>query len=696
MKNFTMMFGVGAALFGVAIPSKGADTSAPPSSTAIEEIIVTGEFRSDPLDTLPSSISVVTSDQISALDAQHMEQVLALMPNVNFASGASRGRYLQIRGIGETGQFIAPLNSSVGLIVDHVDFSGIGTISTLYDVKQIEVFRGPQGTLYGANALAGLVNVTTQAPTKVLETGVTVEGGDYDTRSLGGYISGPLLDSLDGRLAVQQYRSDGYVHNDFLGRDNTNNYDELTVRGKLRWQAGDETVVDFTGGYIDIDNGYDAFSLDNKRDTISDQPGKDTQKSRYGSVMATFSQPQTFQIETIFAHADSDIEYGYDEDWTFTGFDPNGYTSTDLYKRDWQTSSAEVRFVSNDDGRLFAGSTDWAVGVYGLKQNESLHRVYTFLTSDFTSEFRIERAAVFGQTETHFSDVTNLTVGLRLERHDSNYHDVDGAKFEPNDNLWGGRIALEHLIRSNTMIYGSFSRGYKSGGFNTDGTLEAALRQFDPETLYNAEVGVKGSWHDDSVVGRLALFYMWRNDMQVDTSRVITHPDGSSEFIEYTGNAAQGDNYGLEAELRYRPTPQIELFGSLGLLDSQYSNFINGTGQQLDGRQQAQAPSYQFFASAQYDFARGWFARAAVEGKDAYYFSDSDSFQSKPYELLHLSAGLQRENWGVTAWVHNVFDKDYAVKGYFFGNDPRIDYAPAGYTQPGEPRRVGLTVDWHL
>jgi iron complex outermembrane receptor protein len=674
----------------------GAHASERTPDDTIEEIVVTGEFRSDPLNLLPSSVSVATASEIAGLQAQHLEQVLALMPNVNFARGSSRARYFQIRGIGETGQFIAPLNPSVGTIVDHVDFSGIATVSTLYDVHQVELFRGPQGTLYGANALAGLINVTTNDPTKEPAAGVTAEAGDYDTRSLAGYLSGPLSDSVEGRLAVQQYDSNGYARNRYLNRNDTNNYDELTVRSKLHWQANDDTSFDFAAGYIDVDNGYDAFSLDNSRNTISDQPGKDTQKSRFASVIATFSQPKTFLVETILSHADSDIEYGYDEDWTYVGFDPNGYSSTDLYRRDWTTSSAEVRFISNDDGRLFADSTDWAAGVYTLKQDENLHRVYTFLTPDFTSVFRIQRAALFGQTDTHLSQATDLTIGLRVERHDADYHDVDGAEFDPSDNLWGGRVALSHRVRANTMLYASMSRGYKSGGFNTDGTLDANLRQFDPETLYNAEVGAKSSWRDDTIVGRLALFYMWRDGMQVDTSQVRTRPDGSSEFIEYTGNASQGDNYGLEAELRARPTANVELFASLGLLSSEYRNFVNAAGQELDGRQQAHAPSYQFFTSAQFDLPSGWFARAAVEGKDAYYFSDTDSFQSKPYELMHFSAGLERGNWGITCWMHNVFDKEYAVKGYYFGNDPRIDYAPSGYTQMGEPRRVGVTVDWHL
>lgn len=686
---FALFFGLGTVLI-----AQGSFAAAP--QPGIEEIVVTGEFRSNLLDSLPSSVSVATARQIAQLQAQQLEQVLALMPNVNYASGASRGRYLQIRGIGETGQFVEPLNSSVGLIVDHVDFSGIGTISTLYDVRQIEVFRGPQGTLYGANALAGLVNVTTNDPSNVPQAGLTLTAGDYGAGSVGGYVSGTVLDTLAGRLAVQQYRSDGYVHNDYLNRDDTNNFDELTVRGKLRWQPSDETTVDLAGGYIDVDNGYDAFSLDNKRDTISDQPGKDTQKSRYGSVVTTLSQPENFKVETILARADSDIEYGYDEDWTYVDFDPNGYSSTDLYLRDWTTSSAEIRLISNERGRLFGGSTDWVVGMYGLQQDMDLRRVYTFREPDFTSGFRIDRVALFGQTETGFAEGTNFTLGWRVERHEADYDDVDGGAFSPSDNLWGGRVALEQLIGIDTMLYASVSRGYKSGGFNTDGTLDADLRQFDPETLYNTEFGLKGRWRDDTIVGRLAVFYMARDDMQVSTSQIRVRADGSSEFIEFIGNASQGDNYGIEAELHIQPTPRVELVGTLGVLASQYNNFVNGTGQQLDGRQQAQAPSYQFFGSGRYTFPNGWYLSAAVEGKDAFYFSDSNGFQSDPYQLVQLNIGLQRERWGVMAWVRNVFDEDYTVRGYVFGNDPRIDYEPRGYTQLGEPRRLGVTVDWRL
>ena len=132
--------------------------------TAIEEIIVTADFRSrSELDTA-SSVTVMTDAILKSQAAQHVEELVNAIPNVNYASGSNRARFFQIRGIGERSQFAAPINPSVGFLVDNVDFSGAGTIATMMDVAQLEVLRGPQGTRYGANAPAGLMNVKTNHP----------------------------------------------------------------------------------------------------------------------------------------------------------------------------------------------------------------------------------------------------------------------------------------------------------------------------------------------------------------------------------------------------------------------------------------------------------------------------------------------------------------------------------------------------
>ena len=156
------------------------------ASEFIEEILVTAKFRDADVLKTHGSMSVIEADAIIRREARHLEEVLALAPNVNYSSGASRGRHIQIRGIGERSQFIEPLNPSVGILIDNIDYSGIGGAASTLDMKQIEVLRGPQGTLYGANALAGLINLTSNDPTPQLEGRVRAVVGDYGHRTLMG------------------------------------------------------------------------------------------------------------------------------------------------------------------------------------------------------------------------------------------------------------------------------------------------------------------------------------------------------------------------------------------------------------------------------------------------------------------------------------------------------------------------------
>ncbi|HHX83502.1 MAG TPA: Plug domain-containing protein, partial [Pseudomonadaceae bacterium] len=135
------------------------------AQTTIEEVIVNADFRGSSLESLPTSVTVLDEQLIASRNALHLEDILLSAPNVNFAAGSSRARFYQIRGIGERSQYTAPLNSSVGVLIDGVDFSGIGAAAMLYDVEQVEILMGPQGTRYGSNALAGLINLQSRAPT---------------------------------------------------------------------------------------------------------------------------------------------------------------------------------------------------------------------------------------------------------------------------------------------------------------------------------------------------------------------------------------------------------------------------------------------------------------------------------------------------------------------------------------------------
>ncbi len=689
------------AFVGVACLFNAAVLQAQPEEAADEDQVqtlrVTGEFRETDLDSLPASLSVLGQAQLEQRNAQHLEQVLNMAPNLNFAAGTSRGRYFQMRGIGERSEFSEPLNASVGTLIDGVDFSGIAAVSTLYDVEQVEIFRGPQGTRYGATGLAGMINIVTNAPTDEFQAGVRTRVANYNSLGLAGFASGPLTDTLRVRIAAEQYRSDGFMKNDFLDREDTNDFDERTLRTRVLWEPTPEWRFDLSLGRIDVDNGYDAFSLDNNRRTLSDEPGHDKQLSDYAALRSTWQGSDQVQVQALMSFSDTEVDYGYDEDWTFEGFHPAGYSSTDNYQRDQTRATAELRLLSGPEGRLFSDTTDWVAGIYWYDQEVTLRRDYTFLAEPFLSDYSVRREAVFGQTESALSDRTGLTLGMRYERHRSRYSDSNDVRFSPQDDLFGAHVALDYLLDNQRLVYVSLARGYKVGGFNIDGDLDEDLRRFDPESLYNLEFGLKGGWLDDAVQGRFTLFHMWRDDAQLSTSETRVRGDGSAEFIAYKGNTGSGSrNYGLEGELLWQPWAALDLSAALGLLRAEYGSYTNAQGDSLRGRRQAHAPAYQFHLMGEYRFPGNFYTRLEVEGRDSFYFSDSHNEQSDAYELLHLTAGWRHDNWSLQIWARNLLDEDYPVRGFFFGNDPRDGYSPTNYVQLGEPRRIGLTVDWRI
>lgn len=666
--------------------------SASTDDVPLEEIVVRGTLRDAALSETASSVSVVSIDSFDAGTRDHLEEVLNQAPNVNFSSGASRARFIQIRGIGERGQFAEPLNASVGIILDGVDISGIGTAATLLDIDQVEIFRGPQGTLYGANALAGLINITSNAPTSDFYSQVTLDAGDFNTHGLGAVVSGALTDAVSGRFAWRRYRDDGFVRNTFLDSSSTASHDEETWRAQLRWRPIVSADVSVSFGRVVVDNGYDNFSLDNNRTTLSDEPGRDAQTTTYGSLRWAQSLRSGRQLIASVGHAASDSDYGYDEDWAFDGFHPFGYTSTDHYQRDRNNSTIDIRLLSAPDGN--SGTTDWVTGFFALQQSVDLNRDYTFLPQPFSSEYDIERIAIYGQVTQRFGNQTRLTMGLRAERHQAEYSDSDALTYSPGDSLIGGKLQLERDLSNGALIYAGITRGYKAGGFNTDGSLDSDLREFQPEVLWNAEVGVNQRWLNDRLHVRGSVFFMLRDDIQISTSIVRERPDGSSEFIDFTGNGAEGDNLGAEIEVAFDIDDRFAVFGSIGLLKTAFSNYTNGSGDNLDGRDQAQAPNYQFHLGTDFKSASGWFARLELEGRDEYYFSDSHDVQSDSYALIHSAVGYSGEQWSIKLWGRNLGDTKFPVRGFFFGNDPRDGYTARSFVQLGEPRRFGVSASF--
>jgi outer membrane receptor protein involved in Fe transport len=718
----TTCIAITACLFNVAASAEEQLINDTNNTKNLETITVTSDFRQQSLQNTPASLSVLTDIEIKQRNAKHLEELVAVSPNVNFASGSQRARYYQIRGIGERSQFQEPINPSVGVIIDDVDFTGIGSVASLFDVQQAEIFRGPQGTRFGANAIAGMMNITTNEPTEDFEGAVQLGVGNYGSYDLGVALSGPASDSVNYRFAVNQLTSDGFIENVHLQRDDTNNRDELTIRGKLAIEASKDLTIDLAGFYFDFDNGYDAFSLDNSRETLSDQPGFDQQETAAFSAKFTYQGFDSATVLAIISNADSDLAYGYDEDWSYVGIsDPDvienpdyaywEYSSTDHYYREKAVLTAELRAISNQGEEIFNGTTAWVAGVFYKQDDEDLLRQYTYADSDFISTNKSTSVAAYGQLDTQLSERWSLTSGLRIENYSADYINSNQFNDDISDTMVGGKLVVGFQQTADSFWYGSINRGYKAGGHNTDGTLPEDLRSFDPEYLTNYELGYKVALLDNSAFIRTAVFYMDRTDIQVKTSKTIERDDNSSEFISYLGNATSGSNYGIEIESAWQVNDAINLYGSLGLLETKFDEFVDDDGNSLSGAEQAHAPSYQFNVGINYQPTEEWLFNISVNGKDEYYFSDTRYYEyeegvfspipekdikSEAIVLLNASISYLQDNWQVKLWGRNLTDKEYANRGFYFGNDPRDGYTPKQYTQLSEPLVFGASFDYQF
>ena len=685
----------------------------PDPSTEMEVMVVTADFRSSSLEKMPSSITVIDSQKIQDESAQHFEDLLNSIANFNWSGGSSRPKYFQIRGVGEQEQYQGAPNSSVGYIIDDIDLSGIGMVSSMYDLQQVEVLRGPQGTRYGANALAGLIYLKSNDPTDVFEHGGEVSLGDDDLRTFSGFSSGPLTDSgkLLYRVSMQQHQQNGYYDNLYLGRDDTNGRDEFSGRAKLRWYATDDLQFDLTVLHADFDNGYDVWSLTNSpTQTTSDQPGVDSQRTTGAGFKATYSGAENFELTSLTSFANTDHHYSYDGDWANSEYwaskqcnDDNGNLAPCQYDYFWdktgqrKTASQEFRLSSTEQGRIFAESTDWLLGVYtmNLKEDNQLYSEYnTSLDEVLDSEYEATNYALFGQLDTDFGSNYALSVGLRLERRNSHYSDTNNDNFDPSETMWGGHIAVSKVLNDSHNAYVRVARGYKAGGFNM--TLPVELndkKEFSTETLYNYEIGLKSHWLAGLIDTNLALFYMDRQDQQVAASQ--QDPDKPQRFILFTENAGSSNNYGAELDATWYATDNLQVYSSLGWLETAYGDYQYqdkyGTEVDLTGRDLAHSPHLTYSLGGTYRANSGWFANLNLSGKSEFYYSDSNESRSEPYTIVNARVGYEASAWSAYLWGRNLFNEEYGVRGFYFGNEPDNGWAEKQYIRYGDPRQIGVT-----
>ena len=688
---------------------------AEPGNT-LEEIIVTAKFRDTSLMEAIGSISVVSEQSITEQAAQHLEDILNTMPNVTWASGASRSRFVQIRGVGDLEQYYDPkYYPAVGIMLDDLELGDSASAGMLFDLAQVEVLRGPQGTRFGASGHAGMIFLRANAPTESFEGEVSAGAGNYDSYNLGLVVSGPLTDQLAARLAVQQNNSDGYIDNAFVDDDNTNNFDEFTSRAQLRWTPSESAQYDFSAMYFDANNGYDTWSLDNNRTTQSDQPGKDKQKIAAFTAAGNWLLDDAHSVDAALSYLHADLHQRFDADWVSQEFcerylcSSGTDTAQEIFDRNRDRAVLDLRFLGSGDV-IAPGDNRYVVGLYMNAGSENFDYRYPSLwygDSASNSDYDNNRYAIYGEYEYAVTTQLSLIAGLRLERFEDDYSDSNAFDSNNNDNLWGGELSARYALTDSTMLYATLARSQKPGGINTAASANQPFMspvfqeftegklQFDDETLVNTEIGLRTEQFDERLALSAALFHAKRDHAQLEN---WMWDDAAGLWIGYLDSTSDTTSYGAELEATFDATSHIQLFANLGWLHTEVDSieaFDLDEWQFVDkqDRDQAKSPEYQYSAGTRIVFNEHWSARLEVEGQDDSYYGYYHDGKLDDYTLVNASLQWHYDTLTITAWGRNLGDEDYAVHGLYFGADPRDDFGAwqnTTYLQLGAPRTYGI------
>ncbi len=686
-------------------------------SHVLEEIIVTAQKREQNLQSVPISITAFSESDIVSRGVQDFRDLTYYIPNVllpGLASNIDAG--LSIRGISSDTRNTG-FDSGASMYVDGV-FIGRSSafITDLGDVERFELLRGPQGTLFGKNTIAGAMNVTTRSPGNQAEGLIEVQAGNFDLRRLRGWLGGPLnsAGTVSASVAATVADRDGFQNNVSDGRDFWE-VDNQGARGKLRFTPSDRLDILLSADTFEDHSRFNQMTpisglgadccVNDPRNTDIDATGEINREFSGGMLSVEFTLNNRSRITSITGYRNNKRKFVSDDDATFQ---PILVTAFD--DREDQLTQ-ELRYSSPDDRKVW-----YVIGLYYFDQEVTSDRESNAgiigpdcpqcfapvpLQIALDSLINTRAWALFGQADWNLGDRAVLTAGLRYtdERRDLDFFDLRGLppfgiisldttdSISDSDPSW--TIGLSYNFSDRTMGYVKASRGFKSGGFNADYIGSPELR-FEPEHATTYEGGIKFQGLNDRLRLNTAVFHTDYEGLQVS----IFNPGDLSGFS--IRNAAEATIYGLELELTATPTDAFNVSAGIGYQKAEFDEFpdAGGPGVDFSGNRLADAPDVTGNLGAQYTWEVAAGARIYARGDFVYigdYFTrnsnDALSFVDS-YNTLNARVGFESSegNWVVELWGRNLGDDLYTVGkdrplGGLFGQDAAIY---------GEPRTYGV------
>lgn len=706
---------------------------APDEIHIIEEVTVTAGREAENLQKVPMAVSVLNDLTLQISDIKNLGDIASRTPGLTVSSFSLGQPSIHMRGIGSNDDGAA-MDNSVVVFLDDVYIGRISTIDlNVMDLERVEVLRGPQGTLYGKNAIGGAVRLISKAASSDPQLRLRLTAGNYDARGFNILANGPLSDTWQGRLSIDARQRKGWQENLILAGEKQHASDSWGMRSKLHYVQDDKftaqwsldysrdnynstgripirsdvpiAVLDDHGNRILLSNinGKKVYQTKLPTDIFSELGGTPlkatngmkgfTDREIWGLNQRVSGQASGGSWVSISSYRDSQFQW-LEDSIGLPGF-VTDQTIGSYVVENHQQLSQELRWVSDPEQQSYS----YVLGLYYLYEHTIRDEKFPFSnsTANTLQDNRTNSYAAFGQLRYQFNPLATLILGIR--------YNTDTKKLDQTS-LNGGapaiiledfqlsskaswqdlspRLAFSYQLEDEQLLYGSIARGMKSGGFQgAPSTRALAQRTIAPESAWAYELGFKSQWLEDRLRLNLAAFYTDYQDLQVVQFQRV---DNFGMF--QTDNAASASLRGLELEFETQLMDGLLVSGSYAFLRATYDSFNDLQGRDFTGNRLRQAPKQTVNIALQYEHALGhgvaqWHSDFRYQSQS---FREPDNITQQPaYGLVDAGVSyLSDSNWEVSLWAKNLFNKEYIAHLYVLGGN---DYAIFG-----TPRTFGITL----
>lgn len=685
------------------------------------EVVVSANKHEENLQQIPISVSAITPDRLGELGVKKRSDLSTIAPNTLVAeTGSHMTDFINIRGITPS----TPFQTTTLYYLDGVPIFGYGQNPMyLNDIERIEIIRGPQSTIYGRNALAGVINITTQKPTNRTKFNAGVDVGSYNFYNYNAGVSSPLVkDKLFARLSAYYYTKDGYFTNTVK---NTNAGGSKGYGGtfNLKYLPFERLSAEVFMNFEYIHESVWPFAQ--TPDSAMKSPWKIQRdldsyikkNNLLGSFKLAYNGSYMDVISTTAYQSVSGFEWLYDAD--FTELDFVGFEEYSPY----YIISEELRLESKNSNSPLR----WTAGAfYSFEQTDDIYSA--IIGKDFLSGIGIniypiknttegyhktKDGALFAQFSYKFFDRLEITAGWRYEEQNIAVNTVTGYYYNgdsvpialpvfvgkeiSNSNKTFGflchKYAVSYNLDEKNMIFLSASRGYHGGAFNSGANKRYPF--YEPENTWNYELGYKTTLFDERLRMNAGMFYIdWTKQ------QVLSIGDFSNPLSTIT-NAGKTVSKGLELELHAIPLKGLTLSAAAGYLDARFSSFTFVDPNKADslfdysGNYLSFAPKFSSLISAKFEYPIKLWKHSFVLGAeidyqhvDPYYMSHINESRSVARNLLNARLGMVTRSFDLIFWAKNLTDYRYIYAVY--------EYRGGKQALLGAPLTLGLTLNFRL